>query len=84
MWRWRLADESPALRWREPLCGAGVSPSKARSASREPVLRPAQFADRVGAAAWPGAIKVFPEEFENFIEYGRSMVDGPVAAAMLP
>ena len=38
------------------------------------------------AAAWPvaAAIRVFPEEFEYFIEHGRSMVDGAPALAMMP
>lgn len=38
------------------------------------------------AAAWPvaGAIKVFRHEFEYFIEHGRSMVEGPQTARMLP
>lgn len=38
------------------------------------------------AAAWPvaGAIKVFREEFEYFIEHGRSMVQGPATHAMWP
>lgn len=38
------------------------------------------------AAAWPvlGAIRVFPEEFEYYIEHGQSMVQGPVTAAMCP
>lgn len=38
------------------------------------------------AAAWPvaGAIRVFREEFDFFIKHGRSMVQGPEAAAMLP
>lgn len=35
------------------------------------------------AAAWPvmGALRVFPEEFEYFIEHGRSIVGPSVAAA---
>lgn len=38
------------------------------------------------AAAWPvaGAIKVFPEEFEYYIEKGHSMVQTPEARAMAP
>jgi NADH-quinone oxidoreductase subunit F len=38
------------------------------------------------AAAWPvqGAIRVFREEFEYFIEHGRSMVQGPATDFMLP
>jgi NADH-quinone oxidoreductase subunit F len=38
------------------------------------------------AAAWPvaGAIKVFRNEFEYFIEHGRSMVQGSETARMLP
>lgn len=38
------------------------------------------------AAAWPvaGAIKVFRNEFEYFIEHGHSMVSGPETNRMLP
>jgi NADH-quinone oxidoreductase subunit F len=38
------------------------------------------------AAAWPvaGAIKVFPEEFDYFIEHGRSMVSSPLMASINP
>lgn len=38
------------------------------------------------AAAWPvaAALRVFPEEFEYFIEHGRSMVDSAPMMAMLP
>lgn len=38
------------------------------------------------AAAWPvaGAIKVFRNEFEYFIEHGRSMVQSAESARMLP
>ncbi len=38
------------------------------------------------AAAWPvaAALRVFPEEFEYFIEHGRSIVDSQPMAAMLP
>ena len=38
------------------------------------------------AAAWPvaGAIKVFPEEFDYFIEHGHSMVDSPTMRALNP
>ncbi len=38
------------------------------------------------AAAWPvaAAIRVFREEFEYFIEHGRSMVQGPEMERMLP
>lgn len=38
------------------------------------------------AAAWPvaGAIRVFPEEFEYFIEHGRSMVASEAALALAP
>jgi len=38
------------------------------------------------AAAWPvqGAIRVFRDEFEYFIEHGRSKVQGPETDRMLP
>lgn len=38
------------------------------------------------AAAWPvaGAIRVFPEEFDYFIQHGRSMVQSPEAQALAP
>lgn len=38
------------------------------------------------AAAWPvaAALRVFPEEFEYYIEHGRSMVDGREMLAMAP
>lgn len=38
------------------------------------------------AAAWPvaAAIRVFPEEFDYFIEHGRSMVSTPESRAMQP
>lgn len=38
------------------------------------------------AAAWPvaAALRVFPEEFEYFIEHGRSMVESTPALAMMP
>lgn len=38
------------------------------------------------AAAWPvaGAIKAFPEEFEYFIQHGRSIVDDRAFAVMAP
>lgn len=38
------------------------------------------------AAAWPvaGAIRVFREEFDYFIEHGRSIAQGPETNAMLP
>jgi NADH-quinone oxidoreductase subunit F len=38
------------------------------------------------AAAWPvaGALKVFPEEFEYFIQHGHSIVDGPEYRRMAP
>jgi NADH-quinone oxidoreductase subunit F len=38
------------------------------------------------AAAWPvaAALRVFPEEFEYFIQHGRSMVEGGATLAMLP
>ncbi|MCG9893967.1 MAG: NADH-quinone oxidoreductase subunit NuoF [Fimbriimonadaceae bacterium] len=38
------------------------------------------------AAAWPvaAALRVFPQEFEYFIENGRSMVDSPQAQALAP
>jgi NADH-quinone oxidoreductase subunit F len=38
------------------------------------------------AAAWPiaGAIRVFPEEFEYYIQHGRSMVDTPESRLMMP
>lgn len=38
------------------------------------------------AAAWPvmAALRVFPEEFEYFIQHGKSMVTGERAAAMAP
>jgi len=38
------------------------------------------------AAAWPvvGAIKVFREEFDYFVEHGRSMVTGSATDRMLP
>jgi NADH-quinone oxidoreductase subunit F len=38
------------------------------------------------AAAWPvvGALRVFPEEFEYFIEHGKSVVSGEPALAMMP
>lgn len=38
------------------------------------------------AAAWPvqGAIRVFREEFDYFIEHGRSLVQGEATDAMLP
>lgn len=38
------------------------------------------------AAAWPvaGAIKVFPEEFDYFIEHGKSMIESSEAKALEP
>lgn len=38
------------------------------------------------AAAWPvaGAIKVFPEEFDYYIQHGRSMVNSPEAKSLEP
>ena len=38
------------------------------------------------AAAWPvvGAIKVFPEEFDHYIEHGESMVDTPMMREVNP
>lgn len=38
------------------------------------------------AAAWPvaAALRVFPEEFEYFIEHGRSIVEGQSMLAMAP
>lgn len=38
------------------------------------------------AAAWPvaGAIKVFREEFDHFVQTGRSLVDTPEALALAP
>jgi len=38
------------------------------------------------AAAWPvaGAIKVFPEEFDYFIEHGKSMIQSAEAKALEP
>ncbi|MFZ4507353.1 MAG: NADH-quinone oxidoreductase subunit NuoF [Fimbriimonas sp.] len=38
------------------------------------------------AAAWPimGALRVFPEEFEYFIEHGHSVVESKPALAMAP
>jgi len=38
------------------------------------------------AAAWPvaAALRVFPQEFEYFIEHGRSMVEGEPMLAMMP
>lgn len=38
------------------------------------------------AAAWPvaGALKVFPEEFEYYIEHGRSMIDTQLGREMVP
>jgi NADH-quinone oxidoreductase subunit F len=38
------------------------------------------------AAAWPvaGALKVFPEEFEYYIQHGRSIVGSEPALAMMP
>lgn len=38
------------------------------------------------ASAWPimAAVRVFPEEFEYFIEHGRSVVDSQQALAMAP
>ncbi len=38
------------------------------------------------AAAWPvaAALRVFPEEFEYYIQHGRSMVDTPESRAMAP
>jgi NADH-quinone oxidoreductase subunit F len=38
------------------------------------------------AAAWPvaAALRVFPQEFEYFIEHGHSIVDSKVAVAMAP
>jgi NADH-quinone oxidoreductase subunit F len=38
------------------------------------------------AAAWPvaAALRVFPEEFEYFIEHGRSIVESRPALAMMP
>jgi NADH-quinone oxidoreductase subunit F len=38
------------------------------------------------AAAWPvvGAIKAFPEEFDYFIEHGRSMVDSAMTRGINP
>lgn len=38
------------------------------------------------AAAWPvaAAIRVFPEEFDYFIEHGHSMVNTPTAKSLEP
>jgi NADH-quinone oxidoreductase subunit F len=38
------------------------------------------------AAAWPvvGAIKAFPEEFDHFIQHGRSLVDTPMMREFNP
>lgn len=38
------------------------------------------------AAAWPvaAALRVFPEEFEHYIQHGRSIVQTPEAGEMMP
>jgi NADH-quinone oxidoreductase subunit F len=38
------------------------------------------------AAAWPvaAALRVFPEEFEYYIQHGRSIVQSPEGLAMMP